>query len=85
MEKTIFNGDHVIVDLRQYRDASPKRGEVVIFRKEEDVFVKRVIAVAGDIIEGKEGVVVLNKERLVEPYVVQSGNASIWFQPSSLT
>jgi hypothetical protein len=33
MEKTILQGDRVMIDLKQYRNSSPKRGEVVVFGK----------------------------------------------------
>jgi signal peptidase I len=75
MERTVLKGDRVIADLRQYRSASPKRGEIVIFRKDGDFFVKRVIAVGGDTIEGRNGKVFVNGNRLEEPYVAHLGNA----------
>jgi signal peptidase I len=75
MERTIQQGDRVLVDLKQYRTASPGRGEVVVFSKEGMFFVKRVIAVAGDTVEGKDGAVMLNKQRLGEPFVMHVGNA----------
>jgi signal peptidase I len=75
MERTIMRGDRVMVDLKQYRNAGPKRGEIVVFGKERTFFVKRVIAVAGDSIEGHDGAVFLNKQRQEEPYAIHLGNA----------
>ncbi len=75
MERTILQGDRVMVDLKQYRNAGPKRGEVIVFGKEGMVFVKRVIAVAGDTIEGRDGVIFLNKQKQEEPYAVHLGSA----------
>jgi signal peptidase I len=75
MERTIQQGDRVLVDLKQYRNASPRRGDVVIFGKEGMFFVKRVIAVAGDTVQGKDGAVMLNNESSEEPYVTHVGNA----------
>lgn len=75
MEKTIMQGDQVMVDLKQYRNAGPKLGDIVVFEKEGTSFVKRVTAVAGDTIEGKDGSVFLNKHRQEEPYAVHLGNA----------
>ena len=75
MERTILKGDRVVVDLKQYRNANPKRGDVVVFRKEGMFFAKRVIAVGGDTIQGKDGVVKLNERSLEEPYAIHVGNA----------
>jgi signal peptidase I len=75
MEKTILQGDRVMVDLKEYRNSSPKRGEVVVFGREGMFFVKRAIAVGGDIIEGRDGAVFLNKQRQEEPYAFHLGNA----------
>ena len=75
MERTIMQGDRVLVDLRHYREDPPRRGEVVIFRKEGIIYVKRVIAIEGDTVEGKNGTVFLNKQKLEEPYVMHLGNA----------
>jgi signal peptidase I len=68
MEKTIMQGEHVMVDLKQYRNASPKRGDIIVFRKEGVFEVKRVIALAGDTIEGQDVSVFLNKHSQDEPY-----------------
>ncbi len=75
MEKTILKKDRVMIDLKQYRNSSPKRGEIVVFGKEGAFFVKRVIAVGGDTIEGQDGAIFLNKQRQEEPYAVHLGNA----------
>src|SRR5271156_1497421 len=77
MERTVLNGDRVIADLRQYRDSKPKPREVVIFSKDGAFFVKRVVAVGGDTIEGRDGAILVNSQRLQEPYVQHIGNAPV--------
>jgi signal peptidase I len=77
MEQTVLSGDRVIADLRQYRNPRPKRRDVVIFRKEGTFFIKRVVAVGGDTIEGKDGAIFVNGQRLNEPYVQHLGNLSL--------
>jgi len=76
MEQTVLRGDRVIADLRQYRNSRPKRRDVLIFSKEGTFFIKRVVAVGGDTIEGKDGAIFVNGQRLNEPYVQHLGNLS---------
>lgn len=55
MMPTVLVGDHMFVDKR---GRSPNRGEVIVFRAPEHPeqdYVKRVIAVAGDRLEVKDG------------------------------
>lgn len=71
MEPTLKE-NYMILGLRRDFDASPpERGDIVLFYK-KDVFsgmlVKRVIALGGDMVEIKDGVVFINGEPLDEPY-----------------
>jgi len=74
MQPTVLNGDRILIDLRQYRDAKPKPHDIVIFRKDGWFFIKRVVAVGGDTIESKDGVLFVNGHQLEEPYVQHVGN-----------
>jgi signal peptidase I len=77
MEQTVLRGDRVIADLRQYRNSKPKARDVVIFIKDGTFFIKRVVAVGGDTIEGKDDAIFVNSRRLNEPYVQHLGNVSL--------
>jgi signal peptidase I len=77
MEQTVLSGDRVIADLRQYRNSRPKTRDVVIFSKDATLFIKRVVAVGGDTIEGKDGAIFVNSQRLNEPYVRHLANVSV--------
>ncbi len=81
MEKTLLVGDHLLVDritlaptsrwmpLVHYRQ--PRRGEIIVFLKpgNPDMFlVKRLIAIPGDHIHLRNGVVILNGVAQSEPY-----------------
>jgi len=77
MEQTVLRGDRVMVDLREYRDSKPKPRGVLIFRKDGTFFIKRVLAVGGDTIEGKDGAIVVNRQPLEEPDVQHHGNAPV--------
>ncbi len=69
MERTILNGDQIVADMRYYSSRSPSPGEIVVLDKKGVFFLKRVIAVAGDTIQGMSGTVFVNGQRLTEPYV----------------
>jgi signal peptidase I len=55
----------------------PERGDVIVFRFPKDTsrdFVKRVIAVPGETVEIKGGVVHVNGQKLNEPYLRDNAN-----------
>lgn len=68
MESTVLAGDRVLVDLRYYRRVAPSQGDIIIFRKEALFVIKRVMAVGGNTIQGKNGFVSVNGTQLNEPY-----------------
>ena len=82
MKPTIREGDHLLGSKFHSRFWAPRRGDVVVFRPPEAAqrlgsadarrFVKRVIAVAGDEVEIREGVVRVNGEPLQEPYIAEA-------------
>jgi len=74
MQPTVLNADQIMIDLRQYRDAKPKPHDIVVFRKDGLFFIKRAVAVGGDRIESKAGVLFVNGRPLEEPYVQHLGN-----------
>lgn len=69
MAPTMIEGDDFIADYRHYNNAAPKSGDIVIFRQEQKVLVKRVIATEGQTIIGHEGDVMVDGKLLNEPYV----------------
>ena len=53
----------------------PNRGDIVVFRYPRDPsrdFIKRVVALPGEKIEVRSGVVYVNDQRLDEPYVLEN-------------
>jgi len=74
------------------RRASPfalKRAQVVVFFKtpsrDEDALIKRVIGLPGDIVDLRDGAVVLNGARLDEPYIHElSTSCGSYCQPFTL-
>jgi signal peptidase I len=69
MEQTLVPGDRFIVDTHYYRHGSPNRGDIVMFYRNKTFFLKRVIAIAGDTIQGTNGAVPLNGQVLIEKYI----------------
>jgi signal peptidase I len=75
MEPTLEVGDRVLTAKFYYRFWEPRSGDVVIFDPPEGVsetrtpFVKRIIAVEGNLIEVRGGKVFLNGRPLEEPYL----------------
>lgn len=63
MVPTLLIGDHIIVNLKNYRNNSPEKGDIIVFKYPEDPlreFIKRIVATEGDIIESKDKVIFIN-------------------------
>jgi len=84
MLSTLQIGDHILVtkfiygtkipftDIKILSFREPQRGDIIVFKYPKDPkrdFIKRVIAVGGDVIEGKNKVIYLNKEPIEEDYI----------------
>jgi signal peptidase I len=91
MLQTLQIGDHLLVTKFAYgvkipftnsmiiEREGPERGDVIVFDFPEDPskdFIKRVIAVPGDVIEIREKKVFLNGEELNEPYIQHVDSSS---------
>lgn len=72
MEPTLVKGDRVLVNRFVYRFRDPEPGDVIVFHPpiapDED-YIKRVVAVAGDTVEVKDGKLFVNGEPRDEPYL----------------
>jgi signal peptidase I len=76
MSPTIINGDHLMVNMRYYKSHRPKRGDLVVYLMPQFnvLYVKRVVAIGGDMIAVDSQGTILNGERIAEPYVYLDGN-----------
>jgi signal peptidase I len=72
MQPVLMDQERIFVNRFVYQFTDVSRGDVVVFRYPKDVnksFIKRVLAVPGDEIEIRAGMVYLNGRRLTESYV----------------
>jgi signal peptidase I len=85
MERTILVGDHLFMNKLFYGPEIPvvhwrlpalksvHRGEIVVFRyplNPAEVFLKRAVAVGGDVVEVHNGALYVNHQPVREPYAV---------------
>jgi signal peptidase I len=73
MTPGIEDGDRILVDHLSYILGEVRRGDVAVLRcpvDENQDYIKRVIAVAGDRVRIEDGVVRVNGEIVSEPYVI---------------
>ncbi|MDQ2680898.1 MAG: signal peptidase I [Candidatus Eremiobacteraeota bacterium] len=74
MEPTLQIHDVLLVNEFEYRFAKPGRGDIVVFKPpipSSDDFIKRVIAIPGDQLAIRNGIVFINGSPTVEPYIAQ--------------
>ncbi len=72
MEPRLEPRDRIFVNKFVYYLSDVKRGDIVVFWYPKDKtksFIKRVIGLPGESVEVRSGVVYLNGQKLVEPYL----------------
>jgi len=71
MLPTLVPGDHIVVTPYRFQGA-PKRGDIVVFRStraDDELMIKRIIGIPGDLVETRAGRIVISGHALPEPYV----------------
>ena len=71
MENTLHHGDNLIVDKITYRFSKPKRFDIIVFpfrHQEKTYYIKRIIALPGETVQIREGVILINGKILRESY-----------------
>ena len=74
MAPTLTNGQVVIVNTSAYDSASPKRGDIVLFKTNQ---VARIVGLPGETISFPDGVAAINVIRLSEPYLAHVGTIAL--------
>jgi hypothetical protein len=69
MDPAIYSGDKVTVDTAFYSQHPIADGDIIVFHRNGSVMVKRVSAISGETIEGKNGKLIRNGASLAEPYL----------------
>jgi signal peptidase I len=80
MEPNLHTGEYLIVDKISYRLGPPQRGDVIVFEppvSAEGDYVKRVIGLPGELVEIRNGQVLINDKPIDEPYVVRPASYSM--------
>jgi signal peptidase I len=96
MKQTLLIGDHILVNKFIYGVKipylrttiipvkKPKKGDVVVFKFPEDPekdFIKRVVGIAGDVVEVRDKQVYINQEKIKDTYSIHTDPHTI---PSGL-
>ena len=71
METTVMAGDRILVNRLSYLFHEPKRGDIVTFIYPDDgetLYLKRILGLPGETIEGKDGTVYIDGEPLDPDY-----------------
>jgi signal peptidase I len=72
MANALVIGDRIVVDRNYYGNHPPRVGDILVFRRQQIWEVKRIIALGGDTIYGRAGIIYRNGQRLWEPYVIHT-------------
>lgn len=71
MMPTLYDGDNLVMDKISYRFREPKRFDIVVFSyhyRENTYYIKRVIALPGETVRIRNGVIYVNGNALIEHY-----------------
>lgn len=75
MEKTLYDGDNLLIDRFTYRSSQPKRYDIVVFSylyQKNTYYIKRIIGLPGDTIQiTDDGRVVINGREIQDRYTKQ--------------
>jgi signal peptidase I len=75
MRPTLDDGEFVLVSKLSYFWGEVERGDIVVFHfplNPDEELIKRVIGLPGDTVWVREGVVYVNDQLVVEPYIAQT-------------
>lgn len=68
MTPTLQSGDFLIVDKDAYADTTPKRGDIILCRLDNDLIIKRVVGLPGEVLRVQRGTLYVNGRKIDESY-----------------
>lgn len=77
MRPTLVENDKILVDKLSYHFRLPNRGDVIVFKappvasEDQKDFIKRLIALPGDVVEVRDGLVYINGKAQHEDYIAE--------------
>ena len=88
MQPALQRGDRFVADRNHYRRNEPARGDVAVYlhpRRPETLYVKRIVALAGDRVAIRDGRAIVNGFALDEPYAILGDPAAFYSQTREIT
>jgi signal peptidase I len=83
MRPTLEAGDRVVANKLAYRLGSPQAGDLVVLQGPRgDVFAKRIVALGGQRVEIRDGVLFVDRRPRREPYVDPDMVDGFFFGPA---
>ena len=80
MKPNFEPGQRLLVSKVAYRFGEPQKGDVIVFhppKNQRPDYIKRIVALPGDTVEIKEGVVYVDNRALDEPYIREPSNDTL--------
>ena len=82
MSPTLEVGDHVVANKLAYRFGAPRVGDLAVLEAPSgDVMAKRIVALGGQRVEIRDGVLLVDRRRRNEPYVDHDMVDGFFFGP----
>jgi len=81
MQPNIHEGQYLLIDKLLYGFGESRRGDIVVLRPPNnpgEIYIKRVIGVAGDTVEIRNGQVIINERAMLEPWETRPYPTSNW-------
>lgn len=75
MEPSLHTDERLIIEKISYHLQDPHRGDIIVIEQADEPYplIKRVVALSGETIEVREGLVLIDGQPLAEPYLEGHG------------